>query len=228
MRARSANLAQLAVIGGMAAAGLWAWGQVPDGHQVPVHFSLAGQPDRWQPAGTALSMLPAVALATWGLGQLLVHIDPRRDNLERSAGAVSWVFLCVTLLLAALQGLLVASALGGTAPRPGWGILLLGALLVGVGNVMGKLRHNYTVGVRTPWALADERIWDRTQRLGGRTMVGGGLLLAVLALSLPEDFYASAIVGVTAAIVLLPMLASYRWWRQLNRPSGGGSAPGRG
>ena len=55
----------------------------------------------------------------------------------------------------------------------------LGVLLAVLGNFMGKIRYNYVMGVRTPWTLASERVWDRTHRVVGPLFVLWGL--AVLA-----------------------------------------------
>ena len=55
--------------------------------------------------------------------------------------------------------------------------MVLGALFVGVGNYLPRMRQNYTFGVRTPWALADETNWKRTQRVGGISFMVLGVLL---------------------------------------------------
>ena len=47
----------------------------------------------------------------------------------------------------------------------------VGTLLVVLGGVMGRRRPNWTTGIRTPWTLADERVWDKTHRVAGRLMV---------------------------------------------------------
>ena len=49
---------------------------------------------------------------------------------------------------------------------PAMVICLIGAGLVALGNYMPRIRQNYTMGVRTPWALASEHCWQRTQRMG--------------------------------------------------------------
>lgn len=64
--------------------------------------------------------------------------------------------------------------------------MLVDGLFLVIGNVMGKLRPNYTVGIRTPWTLANDRVWDQTHRFGGKTFVFAGGLLCVLA-ALPLD-----------------------------------------
>jgi uncharacterized membrane protein len=53
------------------------------------------------------------------------------------------------------------------------GVCLLFALL---GNVMGKVRRNFFIGVRTPWALANERVWNATHRFAAKTFVLGGVI----------------------------------------------------
>ena len=49
------------------------------------------------------------------------------------------------------------------------------------GNLMGKLRPNWFVGVRTPWTLSSKMSWNKTHRLAGWMLMLMGLLLAALA-----------------------------------------------
>lgn len=53
------------------------------------------------------------------------------------------------------------------------GICLIFALL---GNVMGKVRRNFYIGIRTPWALANERVWNATHRFAVKTFVAIGAI----------------------------------------------------
>jgi uncharacterized membrane protein len=49
-------------------------------------------------------------------------------------------------------------------------------LFILLGNVLGRVRRNFYIGVRTPWTLASEKVWDATHRFSGRVMVLAGLL----------------------------------------------------
>ena len=51
------------------------------------------------------------------------------------------------------------------------GMFLFFALL---GNVMGKVRKNFYIGIRVPWTLASDRVWNDTHRLAAWMMVAGG------------------------------------------------------
>ncbi|MDT7837530.1 SdpI family protein [Aquabacterium sp. OR-4] len=214
---------QWGLIVAMAAAAAYALVQLPPGARVATHFNAQMQADGWSDAATALWLLPGLALALRGLQALLPRIDPRADNLRRSARAVGTVFAAGAQVLAAFQALIVGVALGWWLPRPGFGLVVLGLMLAFVGNVMGKLRPNATVGIRTPWTLADDRVWERTHRVGGRWMVAAGLLLALLpATPLPTHWYGPAVL----LLALLPALAatgcSWWLWRALPRAGGHG------
>lgn len=51
-----------------------------------------------------------------------------------------------------------------------------------IGNVLGRVRRNFWMGVRTPWTLASETIWIQTHRLAAWlfTAFGAAGFLAVL------------------------------------------------
>jgi uncharacterized membrane protein len=53
--------------------------------------------------------------------------------------------------------------------------LSLGYIFIGTGNLLGKVRPNFFVGIRTPWTLSDDDVWRRTHRAGGWGMVIIGL-----------------------------------------------------
>lgn len=209
---------QAGLIAAMAVLGLWAWQQLPPGSSVPVHFNAAGEVDRWAAPSLGLFFLPLLALAMLGLRYLLPHVDPRGANLLKSARALGAIWTALLLMLTLLQFHLVLRALGLAQAEPQLPLLLIGGLLIAIGNVLGKLRSNFTVGIRTPWTLANERVWDQTHRFGGKVFVLGGALLVALAFSpLPQSWRSPLIVIVTLAAAASSTLKSYWLWRQLDR-----------
>lgn len=91
------------------------------------------------------------------------------------------------------------------------GVCLLFALL---GNLMGKVRRNFYIGVRTPWALANERVWNVTHRFAAKTPVAGGLVgLALTAAGLNGR----PVVVVLLAGALVPIVYSLVFYKQLER-----------
>lgn len=169
-----------AVVAAMLAAAAWAWPHAPA--QLPTHWGVGGAPDRWSPKAVALLLHPALATALSLMFALLPAIMPKAAPLERSARAYGTVWIGIVLLLGVVQLVVAASALG----RPVDVVRVVGAavgvLLAILGDLMGKMRRNYVMGVRTPWTLADERVWDRTHRAVGPWFMAWGVLIAAASL----------------------------------------------
>ena len=203
----------------MLAAALWALGHVPEGTRVPIHYGIDGTPDGWTSAPVGLFFFPVLGALTWCVFAVLPLIDPRQENLRRSARAYGAGWVALTVVFAAIQGITIIYALGWEFNIARAIPLLVGALLIAIGNILGKIRPNFSMGIRTRWTLADEEVWDKTHRFGGKTFVLGGaaIMLATLTLTDPALF-AGIIIAVIAGITLLPVLKSYLLWR--NRTSG--------
>lgn len=77
--------------------------------------------------------------------------------------------------------MIIAAALGYVVDTGRMVMLGVSLLFMLMGNVMGRLKHNYFVGVKTPWTLANEEVWTKTHRLAAKLWTAGGLIGAVLA-----------------------------------------------
>jgi uncharacterized membrane protein len=94
---------------------------------------------------------------------------------------------------------------------------LLGALFIVLGIVMPRTRSNWWLGVRTPWTLSSDRVWERTHRLAGILMTAAGLVMVVAALALPARLGMPMIIASVAASTVGPAVYSYLTWRREQR-----------
>jgi len=147
---------------------------------------------------------------------LLPLADPRKENYVRFANA--YAFLRWALLIF-MYGLYVVSLLVSLGYAVDTGLFVkagVAVLLTIIGNFMGQFRHNYFVGIKTPWTLANEEVWQRTHRLGGRIWVLCGL--GCLALSPFSGAWAAySYFALLMIMVLVPMLYSYVIFERLKR-----------
>jgi uncharacterized membrane protein len=90
--------------------------------------------------------------------------------------------------------------------------LSVGVLLMVIGNYMGKLRKNFFIGIRTPWTLASDAVWERTHRFAGPLFVAAGA--AWIGLSFVHARPGWMLVPVIAAAVL-PGIYSFVLYRRL-------------
>jgi uncharacterized membrane protein len=91
--------------------------------------------------------------------------------------------------------------------------LLVGGLLVVLGAVMGKIRPNWFVGIRTPWTLDSKTSWVKTHRLGGWVFMLCGLAF-IASLSLPTTLALVVSFGFMAVGLIWIITYSYLVWRR--------------
>ena len=201
----------------MLAASFWALHFAGPDQVMAVHFGMDGVPDRFMPLATGAFILPAILLALTLLMIFLPQLDPKLKGSDATPPE-----------LAALAGILGGGLgmihLGSLALAfdliDGMQSVLhlsLGAIFIGVGNLLGKVRPNFFVGIRTPWTLSDDNVWRRTHRAGGWGMVLIGF--GFLAGAFPGTPLVSArILVATLVIYSLSLTAySYALWRAKQR-----------
>ena len=198
----------------MLALSAWAWNQIPDTLQIPVHYGINGMPTRYGGKFEGLLMLPLIGAGLTALFAIVPHIDPRSDNLTRSQKAYSAVTLSVILLLLLAHTAMVLQVLG-------WQINVVmvvaagvGVLLAITGNYLGKVRSNFSFGIRTPWTLSSEQSWNKTHRLGGRLLFLLGISGAITALANANQLFLLLILGGTISITLFLTIYSYMVWKK--------------
>jgi uncharacterized membrane protein len=178
-------LASLGVIALMAAASAWAWLRLPDA-PIAVHFDLGGRPDGWAPKLQALCALPAAAAGLSLMFAFMALFTSEKAGPRRSPSAYAAVWIGLMLVMAAVHGVIIARVLSPDLPVINLIGVILGALFMLIGNYAGKMRHNYVIGLRTPWTLADEQVWDKTHRLYGPLAALGGIGLFASSIALRE------------------------------------------
>ena len=181
---------------------------------VPIHWNLHGEIDGYGHKTQALLLMPAIMLGMIGLFRMLQWLSPR--HFEVDSFRATWLYIMVLLVgfFGYLHGAILWSARSGTVdPTRTFfgGIFLLFAFL---GNVLGRVRRNFWIGVRTPWTLASERVWNDTHRLAARLFFGVGLLGAV-AVFFGVPFLASF--ALLAIIVMVPVVYSLVLYKRLER-----------
>lgn len=189
------------------AVGLFLWDQLPE--QIATHFH-NNEPDGWSSKAFAVFALPGIMAGIDLLCVVFTNIDPKKDNIAPKAmAAVLWF---MPLLSWIVMGIVYFYALGRTPDIDVITSLLVGLLLIIVGNYLPKVKQNYTVGVKVSWALNDEENWQHTHRFAGYVFIIAGILVAILGLL--HRLWAVIAVALIAAFA--PVVYSYCYYRKHN------------
>jgi uncharacterized membrane protein len=203
------------VVAGMVLLSGWAWLQLPADAQVPIHWGPDGQVNGYADKTTGLFLVPLITVGVAALMWIIPVIEPRRTNIERSAKPYAAIWIGVIGLLAAIDVVVVAAALGAQFDTTLVVFVAVGLLFIVIGNYLPKVRSNYLVGIRTPWTLTSERSWDRTHRIGGRLFVIEGVAFILLGIVRPaaEVLLVTMLGGIVLMLVFV-FAYSYRVWKE--------------
>lgn len=175
--------------------------------RVPVHWGATGAIDRWADKSFASVFgQPLIALGIYALFLLMPYFDPKRANLLKSKSVYNLLLDLVTGLFLVLFVAGLFAAFDATFPVDRIVTLSLGVLFVALGNQLGRVRQNWTMGARWGWTLSDETVWKRTNRLTGWLFVLAGLL-AVTGAFLPFPLNMALLLG--PMLVILPVAYVY-------------------
>lgn len=185
---------------------------LPD--MLPRQWSFSGEVNSYWPKEIAVLVMPALALFLWIMKELLPRIDPRREQYDKFKRSYARLWLAVGVFIAILHVLTLTQYDNATALVKGllFGIALLFAV---IGNEMGRFQQTFFVGIRTPWTLADERVWRKTHRVGARWMTLVGVVNMVQILFVPMPLAGVLLVGSTVILMLGLMVYSYVIFQQM-------------
>ncbi len=182
---------------------------------IPIHWGVDGKVDQWGHRANAFWM-GALPLVMTLLAWFLPKIDPKRESYERHAKPYAIIISTITAFLIALGWLTVAVSLGLPVDMADWIRGGIGVLFIGMGNFMGQVKRNYFVGIKTPWALADDEVWRRTHRRGAWIFVIMGLAFLVSVI-VPDGPILYALFAALGAGIVYIYAYSYAVHRSLKR-----------
>lgn len=181
------------------------------------HWDLAGRPDGWSDRAIGAFVLPLTMTVTFAMMAFLPRIDPRAEHAGKFMETYEIVVAGSLAALALVHLSVIGTALGWNTPVARVVPVAIGGLFVLIGNLLPRARSNFFFGIRTPWALSNERVWARTHRAGGLIMIASGL--AMIAAGFVEGHLAFTLVLGAALLAGLGTVAYSYWaWRQEGPP----------
>jgi len=196
------------------AAGFYFYSVFPE--TVPVHWNIAGEVDRYGSRFEGAFILPIVVTAMYLLFLFIPLIDPKKEKYQQFQN-VYHIFRYILILIMWVIYLIASfNGLGYNIRVEIWIPLTIGVLFLILGNYMGKIKSNWFMGIRTPWTLSNDEVWNKTHRLGGKLFMLMGLLL-MLSPVLPWQSLTLTLIIPVSIIALVPVVYSYLLYRKIKK-----------
>jgi uncharacterized membrane protein len=179
---------------------------------VASHWGLSGKVNGYLPRFWGLFLVPLLSAGLALLFLAIPRIDPLKANIAKFRETYDRFVIVVLLFLFYVSLLGIA---WNTGIRFNIAQVLspaLGVLYYACGVLIGRARRNWFVGIRTPWTLSSERVWDRTHAIGGKLLRIAGLL-ALLGALLPGLVWI-LVIGPVLLISIYLVVYSYLEYRK--------------
>lgn len=184
---------------------------------IPTHWNAAGVINGWMPKWRGAFVAPVVSLVIVACLILFEPIQIEEDGDDLKVRYYPIIVAGVAGLNFFVNLWVLMAGMGWHRALPSHLAIAVGLLLVVLGNSLGKVRQNGVVGIRTPWTLADEEVWARTNRVGGWLIVLAGLVMAATGIMGFRMIPGLIAIGAAAAV---SVGYSYVIWRRVNRGNG--------
>lgn len=175
--------------------------------QMPIHFNIHGEADRFTDRAHFSLLLPAIMLIMTLLLPILVRLELSDNDSETNKNILGKLILALNGILGIIH---ISVIIGALQSNFGLTITLIqlsfGMFFLILGKNISHLKPSFFIGIRTPWTLSNKENWDKTHHFAGKLFFNGGLLVLVQALilkSMPISF------AIIITIAILPIAYSY-------------------
>lgn len=183
---------------------------MPD--QVPVHFT-GGEVDR---IGSRYETFTVVALAfVFGLFLMLLARfgdQSNRATMMKLNIGMQAIFIAISVFVSLNTLSYDPSTIAVGTPDSAIskiGIVVVGATLLFLGNLMPKTTRNSTFGIRLPWTQKSDEAWRKGQRLGAYASIFAGILMIVCGILFDGEAAFAVAIAVFVVWTLVSIIGSY-------------------
>ena len=176
------------------------------------HWNFKGEVDGYISRFWGLFLMPFISVVLFLLFLLIPKIDPLKANIEKFRkyfdGFVVLIilFLFYLYLLTIFWNFGVQFSMNQVLP-PAFGILFFYC-----GILIEKAKRNWFIGIRTPWTLSNDKVWERTHKIGGKLFKVVGII-AFLGIIFPNYAFFLILFPVIA-VSIFTVIYSYLEYRK--------------
>lgn len=193
--------------------GIYFYFQFPD--QVASHWNAKGEVDDYMSKFWGLFLFPLIMVGLWFLFLLIPKIDPLKKNIEKfrkyydSFIVLMILFLFyVFLLVIVWNGIIKFNMTQAIIPA-------MAILFYYIGGLMAHMKRNWFIGIRTPWTLSSDEVWDKTHKLGSKLFKAIAVFV-ILGLFFPGQMVWLILIP-TISIAIYLVVYSYFEYRKIEK-----------
>lgn len=156
------------------AVSFWAYPNMPG--VIITHWDLYGQPNGYMNQFWGSFLPPLISLFLFILFFVLQRILPLKENIEKFRKEFDYFMIFLFLFLFYLNNLSIMWNFGLNFSLVRFIVPAFALMWYVCGEVLEKSKRNWFFGIRTPWTLNSDSVWDKTHKLGGILFKASGII----------------------------------------------------
>jgi uncharacterized membrane protein len=185
--------------------------RLPD--QMASHWNTANQVDGYMSRFWGAFLMPIVTAVMLAFFLVIPNIDPLKANIAKFRNYFNVFITLMAVFLIYMHILTMLWNLGfdqfnmSTAMLPA-----LGLIFVFAGIMMRRAKRNFFIGIRTPWTLSSDHVWEKTHQIGSTLFIASGILALFGAIF--ADYAIWFVLGPVLVTTLFLIVYSYVLYQQ--------------
>lgn len=192
--------------------GIYFWQNFPA--RVATHWGLNGQADGYSGPLMAAFMLPLLMLVMYIVFLIMPYLDPKKEQYVTFAPIyhkfkeiiISFVF--ILYMLTGVNGLGYPINISLYVP------VMVGALFAIIGLLLKNVKMNWFMGIRTPWTMSSETVWEKTHKLSSRVFIVSGFFMAATVLVTENFKIVFFIIAIAMIVFVLPIYSYFLFLKE--------------
>lgn len=154
--------------------GVYFYPKMPE--KIAIHWNQDGKVDGYSQKFIGTFLIPFLLILFTFLYLLIPKIDPLKENIQKFIKYYDIFFLIFFFFLFAIHLFVLLWNTNIKINPNRFFPIGLGFLFTYVGILLKYAKRNWFVGIRTPWTLSNENVWQKIHQLGSKLFIIAGII----------------------------------------------------
>ena len=140
------------------------------------HWNAAGEVDGYSPKSVMAFVMPGTIAISALMFIIIPNIGKMKANFEKFRKGYDGFIILFSIFLLAIHCQVILWNLG-TEIQPNAIVPVgMGLLFFYLGGLCEVIKRNRLVGIKTPWTLSSDIVWEKTHKIGGKLFKAAGAI----------------------------------------------------
>jgi len=153
---------------------IYIYPQMPE--KMASHWNAQGQADGYMSKFWGLFLIPITLVGLALLFTAIPRIDPLKANIEKFRKYYDGLVVLFFIYMLSIQFHVILWNLGIKISPNIIMPISIGILFFYIGVLCENAKRNWFIGIRTPWTLSNEKVWEKTHKIGGKLFKIAGVI----------------------------------------------------